>query len=714
MLPILDPMDVSAGQNNYNTATHKGLQSDYSLPTTIFAPPEPSKNVSTSEPTPFPTREPVEQPANFVSSDPNVLMTERAQDDNTIKPIKAKMDEAEDSKTPAELHISRDTPSQPRDSSPRIREGESLTVSYGSGGVVHKELPAPKDESNPVVEEIAGEDWWGDHGTVKSKKKKDTEPSTIELVPVELVPAELIFDSYWTDKDGKTTIEEPLKVEEKTEDAQLEVPASTDEFGWGSFGLKKSKKDKKRRTKANFFDEDSEPTAIERKPVELVPAELELDTYKRHEDGRTTNEEPLKVEEKTQEVELEVPASTDEFGWGSFGLSKKSKKDKKKKAKVDFVDEPLEVDEKTGEPEPFEEQEFDEFTLPSRKKTKKKQKRSSIAATTAYDNELDEAEALKSLGNNAMANREYAQAEVLYTQALAITPYNPVYLCNRASAYQNIGRYAAACQDAEAAVKAYPRYEKAWNRLGLAKLSLGAARDSIDAYTKALKCGTACSESSKNGLKAAEKKLDEILGEVEYPEDNLRIPRYTLEDRADQAMANKDFERAVDLYSKVLQYDPRDFVCMSNRATALLILGSYDARTDATYLTATHPRWGRSWMALGRVELSSGNVSASVDAYNKAIKFGNVETSDCAERELTFAKQFILNHGEESTEFRNYLSSLATPEISSGIAPITDLIRLRKEHGFEVEKTGYLSPLRKVFSSSQLTKWSTSHLVNSY
>jgi tetratricopeptide (TPR) repeat protein len=711
MQPILDSMDVSAGQNNYNTATHKGLKSDYSMPTTIFAPPEPSRNGPTSEPTPFLTRELVGQPANFTSSDPNVLMTERTQDDNTIKPIKANMDETEDAKTPAELSISRDTPSQPRDPSPRIHEGESLTASYGSGGVVHKKLPEPKDESNPVVEEIAGEDWWGDHGTVESKRKKDTEPSTVE--PVELVPAELVFNTHKKDKEGKTTIEEPLKVEEKTEDAQLEVPASTDEFGWGSLALKKSKKDKKKKTKFNFIDEDSEPTAIETKLVELVPAEWELDTYKRHEEGRTTNEEPLKVDEKTEEVKLEAPISTDEFGWGSLAI-KKSKKDKKKKAKVDFVDELLEVDEKTEEPEPFEEQEFDEFTPPSRKIAKKKQKRSSIAATTAYDNELDEAEALKSLGNNAMANREYAQAEVLYTQALAITPYNPVYLCNRASAYQNIGRYAAACQDAEAAVKAYPRYEKAWNRLGLAKLSLGAARDSIDAYTKALRCGTACSESSKKGLKAAEKKLDEILGDVEYPEDNLRIPRYTLEDRADQAMANKDFERAVDLYSKVLQYDPRDFVCMSNRATALLILGSYDARTDATYLTATHPRWGRSWMTLGRVELASGNVSASVDAYNKAIKFGNVETSDCARRELTFAKQFILNHGEESTEFRDYLSSLATPEISSGIAPMTDLIRLRKEHGFELEKIGYFSPLRKVFSSSQLTKWSTSHWTNSY
>jgi ubiquitin len=125
--------------------------------------------------------------------------------------------------------------------------------------------------------------------------------------------------------------------------------------------------------------------------------------------------------------------------------------------------------------------------------------------------EKHEAEALKSLGNAAMGKKDYLKAIELYTKALAITPGAAVYLSNRAAAHLSSKNYAAACADAEAAVAADPKYAKAWVRLAVARLVLGDARGSVDAYTKGIEYeGHGGSEATKKGLEAAKKKLKQL------------------------------------------------------------------------------------------------------------------------------------------------------------------------------------------------------------
>ncbi|PTB43562.1 hypothetical protein M441DRAFT_374739 [Trichoderma asperellum CBS 433.97] len=51
------------------------------------------------------------------------------------------------------------------------------------------------------------------------------------------------------------------------------------------------------------------------------------------------------------------------------------------------------------------------------------------------DAQKKEAESLKSKGNAAMAQKDYASAIDLYTQALALHPSNAVFLSNRAAAH---------------------------------------------------------------------------------------------------------------------------------------------------------------------------------------------------------------------------------------------------------------------------------------
>ncbi|KAK5660434.1 hypothetical protein OQA88_12978 [Cercophora sp. LCS_1] len=125
-----------------------------------------------------------------------------------------------------------------------------------------------------------------------------------------------------------------------------------------------------------------------------------------------------------------------------------------------------------------------------------------------------QAEALKSKGNAAMAQKDYPTAIDLYTQALALYPGNAVFLSNRAAAHSAARDHASAKADAEAAVAIDPKYTKAWSRLGLARFALGDAKGSMEAYKKGIEYeGNGGSEAMKKGYETAKRRVDELAAE---------------------------------------------------------------------------------------------------------------------------------------------------------------------------------------------------------
>ncbi|KAK1771399.1 hypothetical protein QBC33DRAFT_523594 [Phialemonium atrogriseum] len=125
-----------------------------------------------------------------------------------------------------------------------------------------------------------------------------------------------------------------------------------------------------------------------------------------------------------------------------------------------------------------------------------------------------QAEALKSKGNAAMAQKDYPTAIDLYTQALALHPGNAVFLSNRAAAHSAARDHESARADAEAAVAVDPRYTKAWSRLGLARFALGDAKGSMQAYQKGIEHeGNGGSDAMKKGYETARRRVEEIEAE---------------------------------------------------------------------------------------------------------------------------------------------------------------------------------------------------------
>jgi len=95
---------------------------------------------------------------------------------------------------------------------------------------------------------------------------------------------------------------------------------------------------------------------------------------------------------------------------------------------------------------------------------------------------------LKGLGNSAVSRKDYPAAVEFYTQALALSPENKIYLSNRAAAYSQSGQHSQAAADALKAVEIDPGYAKAWSRLDHARYALGDAKGSMEAYQKGLSC----------------------------------------------------------------------------------------------------------------------------------------------------------------------------------------------------------------------------------
>ncbi|XP_053490794.1 small glutamine-rich tetratricopeptide repeat-containing protein alpha [Ictalurus furcatus] len=124
------------------------------------------------------------------------------------------------------------------------------------------------------------------------------------------------------------------------------------------------------------------------------------------------------------------------------------------------------------------------------------------------EDQLAEAEQLKSDGNDQMKVENFSAAVEFYSKAIQINPQNAVYYCNRAAAYSKLGNYAGAVRDCECAIGIDPNYSKAYGRMGLALSSLNKHTEAVGYYKKALELDPE-NETYKSNLKLAEQKMKE-------------------------------------------------------------------------------------------------------------------------------------------------------------------------------------------------------------
>ncbi|XP_051957547.1 small glutamine-rich tetratricopeptide repeat-containing protein alpha-like [Xyrauchen texanus] len=123
------------------------------------------------------------------------------------------------------------------------------------------------------------------------------------------------------------------------------------------------------------------------------------------------------------------------------------------------------------------------------------------------EEQLAEAEHLKTDGNDQMKVENFSAAVEFYSKAIQLNPQNAVYYCNRAAAYSKLGNYAGAVQDCEHAIGIDPNYSKAYGRMGLALASLNKYTEAVSYYNKALELDPD-NDTYKANLQIAEQKME--------------------------------------------------------------------------------------------------------------------------------------------------------------------------------------------------------------
>lgn len=118
----------------------------------------------------------------------------------------------------------------------------------------------------------------------------------------------------------------------------------------------------------------------------------------------------------------------------------------------------------------------------------------------------EEAERLKTEGNNLMRTEKFQEALDMYSKAIDLDGSNPVFYCNRAAAHSKMNSHHLAIEDCQRAIDMDPSYSKAYGRMGLAHSSLNKHKEAVDNFKKALELEPD-NDSYKSNLQIAEDKV---------------------------------------------------------------------------------------------------------------------------------------------------------------------------------------------------------------
>ncbi|GAW11587.1 hypothetical protein ANO14919_009340 [Xylariales sp. No.14919] len=97
------------------------------------------------------------------------------------------------------------------------------------------------------------------------------------------------------------------------------------------------------------------------------------------------------------------------------------------------------------------------------------------------------ADELKTLGNNAMAAKNFDAAIDAFTKAIELAPENHVLYSNRSAAYASKKEWTNALGDAEKTTQIKPDWPRGWGRKGAALHGSGDLVGAVDAYEEGLK-----------------------------------------------------------------------------------------------------------------------------------------------------------------------------------------------------------------------------------
>ncbi|KAI4164029.1 MAG: hypothetical protein LQ342_002264 [Letrouitia transgressa] len=119
--------------------------------------------------------------------------------------------------------------------------------------------------------------------------------------------------------------------------------------------------------------------------------------------------------------------------------------------------------------------------------------------------------------------------------------------------------------------------------------------------------------------------------------------------QGNNAMQQKDYEKAIDLYSKAVNLSPTNPIYLSNRAAAYSASHKHEeARADAELAVAADPKYTKAWSRLGLARFVLGDAKGSMDAYEKGIEYEGNGGSEAMKKGYKTAKEKVEEEEKEA------------------------------------------------------------------
>lgn len=119
-----------------------------------------------------------------------------------------------------------------------------------------------------------------------------------------------------------------------------------------------------------------------------------------------------------------------------------------------------------------------------------------------------------------------------------------------------------------------------------------------------------------------------------------------LKSEGNAAMARKEYNIAIDLYTKALAIAPANPIYLSNRAAAYSAMGQpQKAAEDAELATTTDPKYSKAWSRLGLARFDLADYHGAREAYEHGIEAEGNGGSEAMKRGLETSKKKIEEAG---------------------------------------------------------------------
>lgn len=117
------------------------------------------------------------------------------------------------------------------------------------------------------------------------------------------------------------------------------------------------------------------------------------------------------------------------------------------------------------------------------------------------------------------------------------------------------------------------------------------------------------------------------------------------------AMQQKDYPKAIDLYSKAINLSPTNPIYLSNRAAAYSASHKHaEACADAELAVSADPKYTKAWSRLGLARFVLGDAKGSMEAYQKGIDYEGNGGSEAMKKGLKTAKEKVEEEEKENAE----------------------------------------------------------------